>query len=156
MEYVRCKTVHEGCWCQPVSVIPSVIWWSWLRKNRRANPVEVLYASFPFFLYLNASYGGQLLSPLLEFQDSSQWTQPYAARDLGGFCAVPNYNFLSNVGTVGSTYPQATGNNTPHSQGVERMSLNFGWCWISLIRPQNLGICWSCAWLTQDRPTTGP
>lgn len=54
-------------------------------ENRRTNPVEVLYASFPFFLYLNATWGGQLLTPLLEFQDSSQWTQPYAARDLGQY-----------------------------------------------------------------------
>lgn len=51
--------------------------------------MEVLYASFPFFLYLNASYAGYLLSPLLEYQDSPQWSQPYAARDLGGLLDTP-------------------------------------------------------------------
>ena len=50
------------------------------------NPVEVLYASFPFFLYLNATYGGQLLKPLLESQQ--YYDQPYAARDLGTFSSI--------------------------------------------------------------------
>ena len=56
---------------------------------RRMNPVDVLYASFPFFLYLNATYAGHLLTPLLEYQDSPQWTQPYAARDLGRLYIIP-------------------------------------------------------------------
>ena len=47
------------------------------------NPVETIYASFPFFLYINPDYAGQLLSPLLEFQDSVRYDQVYAARDLG-------------------------------------------------------------------------
>lgn len=50
---------------------------------RRVNPVEVLYASFSMFLYFNTSFGGPLLSPLLEYQDSSQYTNSYAAADLG-------------------------------------------------------------------------
>ncbi|KAH9951526.1 hypothetical protein B0H21DRAFT_684389, partial [Amylocystis lapponica] len=68
----------------------------------RVSPVEILYAAFPMFIYLNASYGGPLLSPLLEFQDSPQYTLPYAARDLG------------------STYPVASGDTSSHQQGVER------------------------------------
>lgn len=52
---------------------------------RRVNPVEDIYAAFPFFLYINPTYAGQLLSPLLEFQDSVQYNQPYAARDLGDY-----------------------------------------------------------------------
>lgn len=71
-------------------------------NTRRANPVEVLYASFPFFLYLNSSYCGQLLLPLLEFQDSPLWTQPYAAQDLG------------------IEYPQSLGGAGLHDQGVEQ------------------------------------
>ncbi|KAJ3478653.1 hypothetical protein NLI96_g9611 [Meripilus lineatus] len=52
-------------------------------SSRRVNPVEVLFDSLPFFLYMNSSYCGHLLSPLLEFQNSRRWSQPYAARDLG-------------------------------------------------------------------------
>lgn len=84
------------------------------------NPVEVIYASFPFFLYMNASYGGQLLAPLLEFQDSQQWTQPYAARDLGVLYRELRDHITSDFVLLGTTYPQASGTNTPHSQGVER------------------------------------
>jgi hypothetical protein len=51
--------------------------------NSRVSPVEVLYASFPSFLFLNASYGGWLLEPLLEFGGSPRWTYDYAPMDLG-------------------------------------------------------------------------
>lgn len=56
------------------------------------NPVEVLYSAFPMFLYFDASFGGSfggaLLSPLLEFQNSPQYTQTYAAKDLGMYLTV--------------------------------------------------------------------
>ncbi|TCD67397.1 hypothetical protein EIP91_012432 [Steccherinum ochraceum] len=70
-------------------------------SSGRVNPVEILYASFPFFLYINPVYAGLLLEPMLEFQSSSQYTQAFAATDLG------------------TTYPRATGNNRTHSQGIE-------------------------------------
>ncbi|TCD59771.1 hypothetical protein EIP91_011516 [Steccherinum ochraceum] len=68
----------------------------------RVNPVESLYAAFPFFLYINASYAGWLLEPLLEFQSSPSYTQPFAASDLG------------------SSYPQASGSNQAHARGIEQ------------------------------------
>ncbi|TCD67396.1 hypothetical protein EIP91_012431 [Steccherinum ochraceum] len=71
-------------------------------SSGRINPVETLYASLPYFLYVNASYIGYLLEPLLEFQNSSQYTQPYAATDLG------------------TSYPKAVGSNQPHAQGIEQ------------------------------------
>ena len=49
----------------------------------RINPVEKLYASFPLFLFINSTYAGQLLSPLLEFQDTPSNNQAFAARDVG-------------------------------------------------------------------------
>ncbi|KAK0482633.1 hypothetical protein IW261DRAFT_1592352 [Armillaria novae-zelandiae] len=55
----------------------------------RVNPVEILYASFPAYLYFNATWAGYLLEPLLRYQQSSQ----YAAQDLG------------------SSYPNVSGNN---------------------------------------------
>ncbi|KIP05603.1 hypothetical protein PHLGIDRAFT_108072, partial [Phlebiopsis gigantea 11061_1 CR5-6] len=70
--------------------------------GQRVNPVEVMYSSFPFFLSLNASYGGWLLSPVLEFASSNAWGNPYAPRD------------------IGIAYPNATGNSASHSQGVEQ------------------------------------
>lgn len=36
---------------------------------------------------MNATYGGYLLSPLLEYQDVSNFSLPYAAQDLG-WCSV--------------------------------------------------------------------
>ncbi|KAI0341899.1 hypothetical protein BDW22DRAFT_1484797 [Trametopsis cervina] len=68
----------------------------------RVTPVEVLYASFPAFLYVNASYGGYLLEPILEYSNSTLWTFPYAPKDLG------------------TAYPNATGDNLPHTQEVEQ------------------------------------
>jgi len=44
------------------------------------NTVDVLYASFPIFLYLNAHIGEYLLSPLLVAQSTTLYTQPYASR----------------------------------------------------------------------------
>jgi hypothetical protein len=46
--------------------------------------VEIIYASFPAFLYLNASLAGALLEPLFEFQSSaSPSLKECAAPDLG-------------------------------------------------------------------------
>lgn len=44
-----------------------------------------MYAAFPMFLYVNASYGGGLLTPLLEYQASNTYTLPYAASDIGEY-----------------------------------------------------------------------
>lgn len=49
----------------------------------RSNPVEVMYAAFPAYLYFNATWAGYLLKPLLEYQASSQYSRSYAAPDLG-------------------------------------------------------------------------
>ncbi|KAJ3557496.1 hypothetical protein NM688_g1439 [Phlebia brevispora] len=69
----------------------------------RVNAVEGLYAAFPFFLYLNATYGGYLLEPVLEYANTSSWTPAnlYAPSD------------------IGANYPNATGTQS-HSEGVER------------------------------------
>ncbi|KAI0712927.1 hypothetical protein C8T65DRAFT_726919 [Cerioporus squamosus] len=65
------------------------------------NPVESMFAAFPTYLYLNASLGAALLTPLLESQDSLSG-QPYAAQD------------------IGSSYPNATGTRGAHQQGIEQ------------------------------------
>ena len=58
--------------------------------HSRINPVEKIYASFPFFLFINATYAGQLLSPLLEFQDTPFNGREYAARDIGNHTLIPH------------------------------------------------------------------
>ncbi|EJC98576.1 uncharacterized protein FOMMEDRAFT_170841 [Fomitiporia mediterranea MF3/22] len=67
------------------------------------NNVDVLYAAFPIFLYLNPEIGRCLLEPLLEYQDSSAYKLPYAAQN------------------IGTAYPSATANgiNDPHIYGVD-------------------------------------
>lgn len=70
--------------------------------DSRVNPVETLYAAFPIFLYLNASYGKPLLAPLLDYQDSSLYTLPYAASDLG------------------TQYPVASGDSSTSTMGIEQ------------------------------------
>ncbi|CAL1714531.1 unnamed protein product [Somion occarium] len=69
--------------------------------SARVNPIDTLYTAFPFFLYVNPTYLGYLLTPLLEYQSSSQYTLPYAALD------------------IGQQYPSATGDNQPHNQGLD-------------------------------------
>ncbi|KAI0762087.1 hypothetical protein BD413DRAFT_643854 [Trametes elegans] len=70
-------------------------------STARVNPVERIYAAMPAFLYLNASYLGSLLSPLLDAQDATNG-QVYAAPDLG------------------QQYPVASGDTSPHNQGIEQ------------------------------------
>ncbi|KAK0246468.1 hypothetical protein EDD85DRAFT_758599 [Armillaria nabsnona] len=79
---------------------------------RRVNPVEILYAAFPAYLYFNTTWAGYLLEPLLRFQQSSQYTKTYAAPDLG------------------PSYPSAAGNNNPSTSGAIEDSGNMlimGW-----------------------------
>jgi hypothetical protein len=46
------------------------------------NPVDAIFAAFPGYLYLNPKLGEYVLRPLLLYQ-SSNYSQPYAAMDLG-------------------------------------------------------------------------
>ncbi|TFL06559.1 hypothetical protein BDV98DRAFT_588814 [Pterulicium gracile] len=65
------------------------------------SPVELVYAAYPAFLYFNSSLAGRILEPLLEFQSLADYTNEYAAPNLG------------------TAYPRATGRMIIHSQGVE-------------------------------------
>ncbi|SJL15644.1 uncharacterized protein ARMOST_19148 [Armillaria ostoyae] len=81
-------------------------------NSRRVNPVEILYAAFPAYLYFNTTWARYLLEPLLRYQQSSQYTKSYAAPDLG------------------SSYPSATGNNNSSIFGAIEDSGNMlimGW-----------------------------
>ncbi|KAK0481514.1 hypothetical protein IW261DRAFT_1334456 [Armillaria novae-zelandiae] len=81
-------------------------------NSRRVNPVEMLYASFPAYLYFNTTWAGYLIEPLLRYQQSSQYTKDFAAPDLG------------------SLYPNASGNSSPSLSGAIEDSGNMlimGW-----------------------------
>lgn len=80
-----------------------------------------MYAAFPFFLYINASYAGYLLEPVLEYGSSSNWANPYAPRDIGtsnDCCMYVEPNWC----VVGTNYPNATGDSSAHNERVERES----------------------------------
>ncbi|KAF8180551.1 hypothetical protein K438DRAFT_1938236 [Mycena galopus ATCC 62051] len=68
-------------------------------NSQRVNPTEVIYAALPTFMYLNPNITGVLLEPLLEYQNSSAYTNPFAAPDLGSpYPQVPgNPSGLNNV-----------------------------------------------------------
>ncbi|KAF7378320.1 hypothetical protein MSAN_00257800 [Mycena sanguinolenta] len=68
-------------------------------NSQRVNPVEVIYAALPAYMYLDPNITGVLLEPLLEYQNSSNYTNPYAAPDLGPgpFPAVPGNPSSSNA-----------------------------------------------------------
>ena len=51
--------------------------------SRTVNPVTDMYAAFPFFLNLNASYCGYMLEPVLAFASSPQWSLSYPPPDIG-------------------------------------------------------------------------
>ncbi|KAJ6467832.1 DUF1793-domain-containing protein [Mycena sanguinolenta] len=53
-------------------------------NSQRVNPTEAIYAALPAYMYLDPNITGALLEPLLEYQNSSSYTNPYAAPDLGG------------------------------------------------------------------------
>ncbi|KAJ7052887.1 hypothetical protein C8F01DRAFT_1169192 [Mycena amicta] len=68
-------------------------------SSQRTNPADVLYAVMPALMYLNSTLIGTLLEPLLQFQASSQYTNPYAAPDLGTpYPSVPG-NSANSVAT---------------------------------------------------------
>lgn len=47
------------------------------------NPVDVIYAAMPAYLYLNPRILGYLLNSLLDSQDSAPYPNPYAAPNIG-------------------------------------------------------------------------
>ncbi|KAI0289968.1 DUF1793-domain-containing protein [Russula brevipes] len=71
-------------------------------KANRVNAVETLYSAFPALMYIDPTLGAPLLEPLFRFQASPNYSIPFAAADLG------------------SSYPNATGSNSSHNQGVEQ------------------------------------
>ncbi|KZV70717.1 hypothetical protein PENSPDRAFT_607034 [Peniophora sp. CONT] len=72
--------------------------------NAQVSPVDGLLSVFPAFLYLDPALSGALLEPLLRFQESPSYTNPYAALNMG------------------AQYPSAVASGDPHSEGIETSS----------------------------------
>ncbi|CAA7266367.1 unnamed protein product [Cyclocybe aegerita] len=68
-----------------------------LGNSRRINPIEVLFAALPAFLYFNATLVRYLLDPLLDCSISSNPVNGYAPADIGS--TYPNVN-----GILGDQY----------------------------------------------------
>ena len=90
------------------------------KNSNRVNPVEVLYAAFPMFMYLDPDLGSLLLEPLLRYQNSNFYTQPFAAPDAGELYPSNLALRCPTDWRLGSFYPNTTFNNEFHQQGVER------------------------------------
>ena len=78
-----------------------------------------MYASFPAFLYLNASLGGAMLVPLLEAQGSLT-NVSYAAQDLGEIAPDRCHDgTLLTRHREGLNYPVASGAHSNPLEGIE-------------------------------------
>ncbi|TBU30301.1 DUF1793-domain-containing protein [Dichomitus squalens] len=64
-----------------------------ISSDGNVNTVDVIYPSWPLFLYTNATLGKQLLLPLFEYQTTGQYPNQYSVHDMGAH------------------YPNATGHN---------------------------------------------
>lgn len=54
-----------------------------ISSNGNSQTVDVIFPSFPFFLYTQPKWGAYLLEPLLEHQLSHQYPNKYSMHDLG-------------------------------------------------------------------------
>ena len=79
-----------------------------------------MYAAFPAFMYIDPSLGAPLLEPLFRLQASPNYTISFAAADLGGSRMNMNFLRILKQSTTGLSYPNISGSNSNHNQGVER------------------------------------
>ena len=84
--------------------------------------METLYAAFPALMYLDPSLGAPLLEPLFRLQASHNNHIGYAASDLGASSINMNVGgMIFRASAAGANYPNVSGSNFNHSQGVERL-----------------------------------
>lgn len=95
-----------------------------LTCSSRVNAVETLYSAFPALMYIDPTLGAPLLEPLFRFQASPNYSVPFAAADLGTSHINTKAEMCRRF-PVGSSYPNVTGSNSSHNQGVERPCLSY-------------------------------
>jgi hypothetical protein len=67
---------------------------------QNVNTVDVIFPSWPAFLYMNPMLGQYLLQGLFEYQATGQWPNAWSIHDLG------------------SSYPNATGHNNGQDENM--------------------------------------
>ncbi len=100
---------------RPGTLLRSRSWFDTYVKSNRVNPVEVLYAAFPMFLYFDPGLGGLLLEPLLRYQAWPSVNPQYTARDAGKVC------FLSSKWTSSPICPKER-HTRIHQSPMKRMT----------------------------------
>lgn len=60
------------------------------------NSPDVMYAAMPAYIYLWPDLLGFLLRPLLEYQETSSYTNAYAAQDVGSLILSNHYHLIIN------------------------------------------------------------
>lgn len=102
---------------------------------QNVNTVDVLYPSWPIFLYTNPVLGKYLLEPVLAYVATGQYDPPYAIHDIGKSLSTTTFVRMARWVTfdeknAGASYPNATGHNDGNDQvmGLEgpRQSPFFG------------------------------
>ena len=83
------------------------------------NAPDVIYAAMPAYIYLWPDLLRLLLLPLLEYQESSSYTNIYADQDIGtSQLGEGKYQRAQII--AGNSYPNATGDSSPHNMQVEQ------------------------------------
>ncbi|TBU49426.1 hypothetical protein BD309DRAFT_76359 [Dichomitus squalens] len=72
-----------------------------ISSDGNVNTVDVVFPSWPIFLYTNPAIGKQLLLPLFEYQATGQYPNKWAVHDMG------------------SSYPKAVGHNDGQDEAMQ-------------------------------------
>ena len=62
-----------------------------LTPTQNVNTVDVIYPSWPLFVYTNATLGKQLLLPLFEYQATGQYPNQFSVHDMGLFLSLREF-----------------------------------------------------------------
>ncbi|KAF5369606.1 hypothetical protein D9757_010466 [Collybiopsis confluens] len=80
-----------------------------ISSDGNLNTVDIIMPAWPGFMYLNPTLGKYLLLPLLQYQATGQYPNPWAVHDLGGTLDFGSIGDLSLIIYAGS--PIANGHN---------------------------------------------
>lgn len=59
--------------------------WQILKSSQNMNTVDVIFPTWPLYLYTNPDLGKYLLNVLLEYQASGQYPNDYSIHDVGEY-----------------------------------------------------------------------
>lgn len=128
-----------------------ILWMKEISSNGNTQTIDVIFPSFPFWLYTNPRWLAYLLEPLIEHMLSGQYPNTYAMHDLGthfpnatghpdgndeympveecgnililGLAIVHSLKYSNNVGSAGVTMGSDTFDNSPASSAFSLKNL---------------------------------